>query len=110
MDFKKGPFTMAASAGVRVVPVSIVGTTCSSRRRRCCRWRRRGVRIVVHPPLDAPAKKKEGDTMEATKAAVLSAPSPSRCSRSCRTRRRAREKFLYKRLGLFVSFTKVGKS
>ena len=26
MDFKKGPFTMAASAGVRVVPVSIVGT------------------------------------------------------------------------------------
>ena len=23
----------------------------------------RGVRIVVHPPLDAPAKKKEGETM-----------------------------------------------
>ena len=33
----------------------------------------RGVRSVVHPPLDAPAKKKEGETMEATKAAVLSA-------------------------------------
>jgi len=74
MDFKKGPFTMAASAGVRVVPVSIVGTHLFQPPSSVLPMAPpRGVRIVVHPPLDAPAKKKEGETMEATKAAVLSA-------------------------------------
>merc|ERR1719454_1645253 len=63
-DFKKGPFTMASRAGVRIVPITIVGThlfqppgaftPCAIPR---------GVRIICHPPLDAPAAKQEDVTM-----------------------------------------------
>ncbi|KAL1507743.1 hypothetical protein AB1Y20_007355 [Prymnesium parvum] len=78
LPFKKGPFTMAARAGVRVVPISIIGThvyqppSCLAPIARP-----RGLRIVVHPPLPAPEAKKEQATLELARAAIMSALHPS---------------------------------
>lgn len=69
--FKKGPFTMAAKAGVRVVPVSIVGTHIFQPTNAAVPIAPpRGVRIVIHPVLDVPVAKKEGETLEQCKAAI----------------------------------------
>ena len=74
MDFKKGPFTMAARAQVRVVPISIIGTSLFQPPGSFVPIASpRGVRIVVHPVLDAPANKQEAATLEAARTAVLSA-------------------------------------
>ena len=35
------------------------------------------MRIVCHPPLDAPAEKKEDESLKAAKAAIISALPPS---------------------------------
>jgi len=71
--FKKGPFTMAAKAGVRVVPVSIVGTHIFHPPSALMPIAPpRGVKIVIHPLLDAPVPKKEADSLEQCKAAVAS--------------------------------------
>ena len=77
-DFKKGPFTMAARAGVRIVPISIIGTHLFQPPGAFVPVARpRGVRIVCHPPLDAPAEKKEDESLKAAKAAIISALPPS---------------------------------
>merc|ERR1712087_415351 len=56
MAFKKGPFTMAARAKVRVVPISIIGTHIFQPPGSVFPLARpRGVRLIVHPPLDPPA-------------------------------------------------------
>jgi len=74
MEFKKGPFSMAAKAQVRVVPISIIGTHLFQPPGSAFPMARpRGVKLVVHPPLDAPGKKKEQETLEQARAAVLSA-------------------------------------
>jgi 1-acyl-sn-glycerol-3-phosphate acyltransferase len=50
--FKAGPFKMAASAGVPVVPISIVNTQYSMPVSALLPIRRaQGVRIIVHPPI-----------------------------------------------------------
>jgi len=74
IDFKKGPFTMAARAGVRVVPISIVGThPYMPAADFAPRALPRGITITVHPPLDAPPVKQEDATLQAAREAVLSA-------------------------------------
>eukprot|EP00316_Scyphosphaera_apsteinii_P005940 CAMPEP_0119298756 /NCGR_PEP_ID=MMETSP1333-20130426/916_1 /TAXON_ID=418940 /ORGANISM="Scyphosphaera apsteinii, Strain RCC1455" /LENGTH=276 /DNA_ID=CAMNT_0007299949 /DNA_START=157 /DNA_END=987 /DNA_ORIENTATION=- len=78
MDFKKGPFTMAARAKVRVVPISIIGTHIFQPPGALVPYAPpRGVRIVIHPPLPAPAEKKEMATLKAAKTAIESALPPS---------------------------------
>ena len=73
-DFKKGPFTMAARAGVRIVPISIIGTHLFQPPGAFLPFAiPRGVRIVCHPPIDAPAEKKEDLALQATKEAILTA-------------------------------------
>jgi len=73
-DFKKGPFTMASRAGVRIVPITIVGTHLFQPPGAFVPFAvPRGVRIVCHPPLDAPKEKKEDEALRAAKAAVISA-------------------------------------
>lgn len=73
-DFKKGAFTMASRAGVRVVPVTIVGTHLFQPPGALVPFAiPRGIRIVIHPALDVPVAKKEGETLQAAKAAVESA-------------------------------------
>ena len=77
-DCKKGPFTMASRAGVRIVPISIIGTHLFQPPGAFVPVARpRGVRIVCHPPLDAPAEKKEDESLKAAKAAIISALPPS---------------------------------
>jgi len=77
-DFKKGPFTMAARAGVRIVPITIIGTHLFQPPGAFVPFAiPRGVRIVCHPPLEAPAEKKEGEALEKARAAVISALPPS---------------------------------
>ena len=77
-EFKKGPFTMASRAGVRVVPVSIVGTHLFQPPGAFVPFAiPRGVRIIVHPPLDSPKEKAEGETLEAAREAILSGLPPS---------------------------------
>ena len=62
-EFKKGPFTMAARAGVRIVPITIIGTHLFQPPGAFVPFAiPRGVRIVCHPPLDAPAEKKVADS------------------------------------------------
>ena len=74
MDFKKGPFTMAARAGVRVVPISIIGTHVFQPAGAFAPIAiPRGVRIVVHPALDPPVAKQEQETSDAAKRAIMSA-------------------------------------
>ena len=76
--FKKGPFTMASRAGVRIVPISIVGTHLFQPPGAFLPFAiPRGVRIICHPPLDPPAEKKEDVTLKATREAILSALPPS---------------------------------
>lgn len=71
-SFKKGPFTMAARAGVRLVPISIVGTHVFGTGALPIASPR-GVRIIIHPPIDAPAPKTGEDAaMAAARAAVIS--------------------------------------
>jgi len=78
LDFKKGPFTMAARAGVRVVPVTIVGTHLFQPPGAFVPLAvPRGVRVVIHPPIDAPPEKQEEAALQAAKAAVVSALPPS---------------------------------
>jgi len=78
LDFKKGPFTMASRAGVRVVPVTIVGTHLFQPPGAFVPLAvPRGVRIVIHPPLPAPAAKQEDVTLHAARVAVESALPPS---------------------------------
>ena len=77
-DFKKGPFTMASRAGVRIVPISIIGTHLFQPPGAFVPFAiPRGVRIVCHPPLDAPKDKKEDESLQAAKAAIISALPPS---------------------------------
>ena len=73
-DFKKGPFTMAARANVRIVPISIVGTHLYQPPGTVFPFMRpRGIRIICQPPLEPPEPKKEAAAMEATRHAILSA-------------------------------------
>ena len=77
-DFKKGPFTMASRAGVRIVPISIVGTHLFQPPGAFVPFAiPRGVRIVCHPPLDPPAAKQEQPTLDACKAAIIDGLPPS---------------------------------
>ena len=64
------PFRKAA---VRIVPVSIVGTHVFQPTTALVPLAPpRGMRIVIHPPIDAPAPKTEGAAMQACREAVLS--------------------------------------
>lgn len=73
LPFSKGPFSMAAKAAVRIVPVSIVGTHVFQPTTALVPLAPpRGMRIVIHPPIDAPAPKTEGAAMQACREAVLS--------------------------------------
>jgi len=73
-DFKKGPFTMAGRAGVRVVPITIVGTHLFQPPGAFVPFAiPRGIRIIVHPALGPPQPKKEDEVLKAAKAAVESA-------------------------------------
>ena len=75
--FKKGPFTMAAKAGTRVVPISIIGTHVFQPTNAVVPLAPpRGISIVCHPPLDVPVAKAEGESADACKAAILSALPP----------------------------------
>jgi len=77
-DFKKGPFTMASRAGVRIVPISIIGTHLFQPPGAFVPFAvPRGVRIVCHPPLDAPAAKKEDAAIKACKESIITALPPS---------------------------------
>lgn len=72
--FKKGPFTMAAKAGVRVVPISIVGTHIFQPTKAFVPLAPpRGVSIICHPPLAVPISKKEQLSTDECRAAVISA-------------------------------------
>ena len=69
---------MASRSGVRVVPVSIVGTHIFQPAGWAHPlWWPRGIRIIVHPPLEVPTKKTEVATLEACKTAIESALHPS---------------------------------
>ena len=71
-------FTMASRAGVRVVPISIVGTHIFQPPSSIHPlWWPRGIRIIVHPPLPVPTKKTEVATLSECKATIESALHPS---------------------------------
>jgi 1-acyl-sn-glycerol-3-phosphate acyltransferase len=73
-QFKKGPFTMASRAGVRIVPVTIIGTHIYQPPDAFTPYASpRGVRIVIHPPIDSPAKNGTEAAALKAKAAVESA-------------------------------------
>jgi len=77
LTFSKGPFSMAAKSGARVVPVSIVGTHIFQPTTSLVPLAPpRGIRIVIHPPQDAPQIKQEGPAMQACRAAVISGLPP----------------------------------
>ena len=74
INFKKGPFTMASKAGVRVVPISIVGTHVFQPTGAVVPLAPpRGLTIVCHPPLAVPAVKKEQASTDECRATVISA-------------------------------------
>lgn len=81
LPFKKGPFTMASRAGVKVVPITIVGTHLFQQPRKQGGGLPfappRGVRIVCHQPLDPPRKKCEEETMAEARKLMVSAMPPS---------------------------------
>jgi 1-acyl-sn-glycerol-3-phosphate acyltransferase len=73
-EFKKGPFTMASRAGVRIVPLTIIGTHIFQPPGAFVPIAfPRGVRIVCHPPIDSPAPKKEDVAMAQCREAIISA-------------------------------------
>tara|TARA_B110001452_G_scaffold36144_1_gene27726 strand:+ start:86 stop:1069 length:984 start_codon:yes stop_codon:yes gene_type:complete len=77
LPFSKGPFSMAQKAQARILPVSIVGTHVFQPTTALVPLAPpRGMRIVIHPPQDAPAPKTEGAAMLACRAAVLSGLPP----------------------------------
>jgi len=78
MDFKKGPFTMASRAQVRIVPISIIGTHIFFPASALApSTSPRGLRIVVHPPIDAPADKtQEQAAVDECKKAIMSVLPP----------------------------------
>ena len=64
---------MAARAGVRIVPVSIIGTHLFMPPSNMAPHAvPKGVKVVVHPPLDPPADKEEAVVMAATSKAIAS--------------------------------------
>jgi len=74
INFKKGPFTMASKAGVRVVPISIVGTHVFQPTGAALPLAPpRGLTIVCHPPLAVPGVKKEQASTDECRATVISA-------------------------------------
>ena len=74
INFKKGPFTMASKAGVRVVPISIVGTHVFQPTGAVVPLAPpRGLTIVCHPPLAVPGVKKEQASTDECRATVISA-------------------------------------
>lgn len=73
-EFKKGPFTMASRAGVRIVPLTIIGTHLFQPPGAFVPIAfPRGVRIVCHPPIDPPPAKKEDAAMAQCREAIISA-------------------------------------
>jgi len=77
-DFKKGPFTMASRAGVRIVPISVVGTHLFQPPGAFLPFAiPRGIRIIIHPALDSPKEKMEGEALEATRKAIIGGLPPS---------------------------------
>lgn len=71
-QFKAGPFKMAASAGVPVVPISIVNTQYAMPVSSLLPIRRMsGVRIVLHPPIDT-AGRDSAEVCAQARAAVNS--------------------------------------
>ena len=77
-DFKKGPFTMASRAKVRIVPITIIGTHLFQPPGAFVPVAvPKGVRIVCPPPLDPPPEKKEDAALAACKDAIVSALPPS---------------------------------
>uniref|UniRef100_A0A7S3ETA0 Phospholipid/glycerol acyltransferase domain-containing protein n=1 Tax=Haptolina ericina TaxID=156174 RepID=A0A7S3ETA0_9EUKA len=78
MPFKKGPFTMASRAKVRIVPISVIGTHIYFPASSIApSTSPRGLRIVVHPPIEAPQDKKgEVAALEACEAAIASVLPP----------------------------------
>jgi len=74
INFKKGPFTMASKAGVRVVPISIVGTHIFQPTSAFVPIAPpRGLTIICHPPLAVPITKKEQASTDECRATVISA-------------------------------------
>lgn len=71
LPFKRGPFKMALSAGVRVVPLTITGTFDAWPKGALGPTRNVPLRIRVHPPL-ATAGASEEELVEAARAAVQS--------------------------------------
>eukprot|EP00903_Cladosiphon_okamuranus_P011762 g11056.t1 len=68
-QFKRGPFTMAKRAGVRIVPVTITGVTDSMPPFAMAPLRKpRNVRLVVHPPITTEGKPMKELIAEARKA------------------------------------------
>ena len=77
-EFKKGPFTMASRAGVRLVPISIVGTHLYQPPGAFVPLAiPRGVRIIIHPPIDPPKEKMEGEALEAARNTIIASLPPS---------------------------------
>ena len=71
-QFKAGPFKMAATAGVPVVPISIVNTQYAMPVSSLLPIRRAsGMRIVVHPPI-ATQGRDSADLCAEARAAVSS--------------------------------------
>lgn len=78
-EFKKGPFTMAARSKRRVVPITIVGTHLFQPPGALFPYAPpRGVRIIVHPPVDVgTTKESEKKALTDTREAIMSALPPS---------------------------------
>ena len=69
---------MASRAGVRIVPISIIGRHLFQPPGAFVPFAiPRGVRLVCHPPLDPPAEKKEDASLKACKESIISALPPS---------------------------------
>eukprot|EP00752_Nemacystus_decipiens_P009208 g8224.t1 len=68
-QFKRGPFTMAQRAGVRVVPVTITGVTDAMPPFAMAPLRKpRNVRLVVHPPISTEGRPMKELIAEARRA------------------------------------------
>jgi 1-acyl-sn-glycerol-3-phosphate acyltransferase len=71
LPFKRGPFKMALSAAVRIVPLTIRGTYDAWPKESAGPSRNVPLSIQVHPPLDIEGKSEE-ELCEAARAAVQS--------------------------------------